>query len=200
VKRWFVAVAAVAALLGGVLAPGAAQADPPGSEGYAFVDKTGFGSFDYVDINGVPVLICPKCYWWLDITHGKVLPQDLEARFKAAVLAGVQNLGRAHTARDPRQAQRYADAALANFSTAAGILGEDAPALGQVGYFDAERGVTVPRAEEWLAAAGQDLVDGLGLLQQVAGDPSPDPWIVGAATAQFEEAYQELSGKKAIGA
>ena len=68
---------------------------------------------------------------------------------------------------------------------------------GFVGYLDLATGKDVATQTAWLAAADQDLADGMNLLQRSFGS-SDSAALVRQATAQFDEAFKEIDQKVAI--
>ncbi len=195
IRRLLLAAASVAVGLL-LVTPTAAQAKPV-AQPYALVDRAGIGQAGYVDIDGVQIVICAKCYVWI----GEVVvdqPDPVVKQVNQALFAGLQDLGYAAASTDPAVQTRYRNAALSAFSTAATLTGRGGLRTGQVGYFDAGRGVTVAQNLPWLAAAAQDIVDGVGIVAESPTLPLPPPRAA-AAMAQFDEAYQELATEKPIG-
>jgi len=192
-------LAAAATVVVGLLliTPTAAQAKPV-PERYAVVDRSGIGQVGYVDIDGVQIVICAKCYLWI----GNVVvdqPDPVVKQVNEAIFAGLQDLGFAASSTLPAVQARYRTAALNSFTSAAMLAGRGGLRTGQVGIFDAGRGVTIPQDLPWLAAVAQDIVDGIGVLVESPTLPLPPPRVVEAAMAQFDEAYQEMVAKAPIG-
>ena len=193
-------LAAAATLVVGllVITPTAAQAKPV-PERYAVVDRSGMGQYGYVDIDGVVLVICARCYLALGVVVVDQ-PDPVVKQINAAIFVGLQDLGAAATSTLPAVQARYRAAALNSFASAASLAGRGGVRAGQVGIFDSGRGVVVPEALPWLAAATQDIVDGIGVLVESPTLPLPPPRAVAdAAMAQFDEAYQEMAAKAAIG-
>ncbi len=191
-------VLAATAVVGLVLVtPTIAQAKPV-AERYAVLDRSGIGQVGYVDIDGVQIVICAKCYLWI----GAIVvdqPDPVVKQVNEAILVGLQDLGLAASSTVPAVQARYRTAALNSFTSAATLAGRGGVRPGPVGIFDAGRGVLVPQNLPWLAAVAQDLVDGIGVLVQSPTLPLPPPRAE-AAMAQFDEAYKEMVTKAPIGA
>jgi hypothetical protein len=190
------AATVVAGVLGTVVVPSSAAHAAPHLEGYAFVDRSGVAQAGYAYIDGAEIVICPQCYLWIGVVAD--LPPESVNQIDKALLAGVQGLGRAASTRDAVLRQRYRDEALQAFVSAAGAAGRITLRPGEVGYYDAARGVTVPQDLKWLAAAAQDLVDGVTVLEESPTLPLPPPRAA-LAMAQFVEAYAELTARQPIG-
>jgi hypothetical protein len=190
------AATAVAGMLGALVAPISPAQAAPYQEGYAFVDRSGVGQTGYVYIDGTEIVICPQCYRWIGVVAD--LPPESVYQINKGLLTGLQGLGKAASTKDPVLSQRYRDEALQAFIAAASGASRGTLRPGQVGYYDAARGVTVPQDLNWLAAAAQDLVDGVTVLQESPTLPLPPPRAA-LAMAQFDEAYGELVAHRPIG-
>jgi hypothetical protein len=195
-RRIRLLVAVAATVVAGLLVSAAPASAAPVPSGYAFMNRSGIGQIGYVDIDGVPVVICPQCYQWIDIELDQ--PADTVMRFNEALLTGVQDLGRAGAQKDPRRRQSYRDAALQAFGAAASAAGRAPLKVGAVGYYDAARGVPVPQDLPWLAAAAQDLAGGVTVLEESPTLPLPPPRAE-TAMAFFDEAFAELATQQPIG-
>jgi hypothetical protein len=188
------------ALLGGLAIAAPAQAGPPQREGYLAITAYGdkFPGWFWIDeMEGI--IGCPQCLHWFDFYKSQELRVEQEAVFTGGVIAGLDLLGQARAATNPRLQEALRAEALGQFSAAARELGSTTLRAGPVGYYDPDRDATVATGSSWLAAANQDVVDGITLLQRSFEGPTPDPWIV-AAVAQFDEAFEEIATKQAIGA
>jgi len=185
------------AVLGGVIAT-PAQAGPPQREGYLAITAYGdkFPGWFWIDeMEGI--IGCPKCLHWFDFHKSQELRVEQEAAVIGGVIAGLDLLGQARAATSPRIRAALRADALGQFISAAHELGGASLRAGPVGYYDPDRDATVETGSLWLAAADQDLVDGITLLQHSFEGPTPDPWIA-AAVAQFDEAFEEIATKQAI--
>jgi hypothetical protein len=196
-RRFAIVVATVAAVtLGGLAVAAPAQAEPKAEE-YVMVASGGDVLRQWFWIDQLEGIIgCIKCRHWFDV-KAQVEQPGLEAVIKGDLMAGLGHLSAATVAGDDRTRARLRAEALARFAHAARALGGSTLSPGPVGYYDPDKGVTVVTGTAWLAAADQDLVDGVTLLQRVAGDPSPDPWKQ-AAMEQFDQALAQISAKKVI--
>jgi hypothetical protein len=185
-------VLAATAVSVGATAP--AQAGPGGYLGHCyFID--GQLHCDYVAVNWDWRWECPQCGVLIDYGYDPVVREDVQAQIDHYLGAGLQYLGQAATGGDPALRSR----ALDQFTTAARLAGGARMHVKQVGVADAETGKFDPEPAPWLQAAGADLTDGVGLLQQALADPAGAARLRSAAAAQFDEAYNELAGQKAIG-
>ncbi len=195
--------AIVAVLLGvmlGGLAAAPAQADPPKAEGYIMITPYGhrFQGWFWIDqIDGI--IGCAKCLHWLQLKPQEELRVEQAAALDRGIMAGLGLLSDASITTDPRRKAALRSDALTQFTSAARALGRTGVTAGPVGWYDPDKDDTWVADAPWLTAAAQDVADGLGLIQSVlvSGDPSPDPWR--QAAIQFDEAYGEIAGKKAIG-
>jgi hypothetical protein len=177
-----------------VAAPAApASASPVGIECYTIYDQFGFkhrhciviGAWEEIDW-------CKGCPWIIDVREQIVLPE-----FDDQVLTAVDLLSQAAYAGDPRTAAALHDQAIAQFTSAARSLRGTPVTAGFVGYLDLATGKDVATQTAWLAAASQDLADGMTLLERSFGSSDPAA-LVRLATAQFDEAFQEIDQKVAI--
>lgn len=199
-KRIAIVLAAlVATALGGLAAATPAQADPPRLEGYVAITPYGDKLQVWYWIDQMEGIIgCPKCLHWFDFKKSEELHVEQEIALNGGITAGLGALSEAHVATDPRTRDRLRAEALAHFTAASRALGRASLSAGPVGYYDPAKDATVETGSEWLAAADQDVVDGIALLQEALARPGQVPWLE-AAVAQFDEAFQEISTKKAIG-
>ncbi|MBB5868761.1 hypothetical protein F4553_002140 [Allocatelliglobosispora scoriae] len=191
-------VAALAIATLGVLASPAApaQAYPsPGIECYTIIDSNGNPQIHCIAVGALQEIDwCKGCPWAISFKDDIVFPET----FDIDVIQGVENLSLAAAAADPRVAARFHDAAIADFASAARGLGKQTASPGPVGVYDTAHRKFVADNQSWLAAAGQDLADGLALLQKSFGSRDSAA-LVKAATAEFDEAFKEISGKQVIG-
>ncbi|WP_155372815.1 hypothetical protein [Catellatospora vulcania] len=179
------------------VAPSPAQAGLP-QEKYATMNASGLGLLGWFWVDQIQGIIgCAKCVWMIDLGKSAQLTPDNEKLFQSALATGLSKLSDARVA-DPRTAEVLRRQATDSFQTAARALGTARARVGTVGHFNTETRVKTPSPQPWLAAADQDLVDGLTLLQAAAGEPVPVPWVT-AAMAQFDEAFKEISTKQVIG-
>lgn len=190
----------VSALTAAVLGlPGTAHAGPV-QERYVVVHassgSTYTGWFWLEEMEGI--IGCEQCSWLLDLIKSKQLPELDETIFQQNLIAGLTKLSEAKVADDPRTAETLRQQAMDRFTEAARALGSAGVRVGVVGFYDPAKRAKISAPRAWLAAADQDLADGFTLLQRSFSEPVPLPWIT-AALAQFDEAYLELSQKKAIG-
>jgi hypothetical protein len=194
--RRLLVVAATAAVGLLLITPTAAQAQPV-PERYAVVDRGGIGQYGQVDIDGVVLTICAKCYWYYQFIVDQPDPQIVN-QIDQSIFYGLQDLGFAASSSLPAVQSRYRTAALNAFARAASLAGRGGLRVGQVGIVDAGRGVLNPEPSPWLAAAAQDIADGIGVLVESPTLPLPPPRAA-LAMAQFDEAYAEMSAKAPIG-
>jgi hypothetical protein len=179
--------------LGGLAVAAPAQAKPRAEE-YVAVTSRGDVLHQWFWIDQIEGIIgCAKCRHWFDVKTNVETP-GLEAAVKAHIMAGLGQLSEATVAGDERTRARLRAEALAQFTDAATALDGTALSPGAVGYYDPDKGVTIATDTAWLASADHDIVDGIGLLQQAAIDPRPDPWRQ-AATDQFDQAFEQISTK-----
>lgn len=187
-------LALVATLL---VAPAPAQAGLP-QEKYAIMNASGNGLLGWFWVDELQGIIgCAKCVWMIDLGKSAQLTPDNEKLFQSALATGLGKLSDARVA-DARTAAVLRRQATDSFQTAARALGTARARVGTVGHYNTETHVKTPSAQAWLAAAEQDLADGLTLLQVAAAEPDPVPWVT-AAMAQFDEAFKEIAGKQAVG-
>jgi hypothetical protein len=195
-RRFAVVVATlVAVTLGGLAVATPAQAKPVPEE-YVAILATGEAVHQWFWIDELEGIIgCRRCIHWFDF---KVSEQpQLDAQIKVGIMAGLGQLSEATVAGDPRTRARLRADALARFTGVARALDGATLNQGPVGYYDPDKGVTVATGTGWLAAADQDIVDGVALLQQSLTGPTPDPWIE-AATREFDKAFAQISSKKVM--
>ena len=118
------------------------------------------------------------------------LPVEIQQQYVAATSTGLDLLGQARRARDPRTAAALRARAQESFLAAARYLSGSQAQLGQVGIV---RELTLdPVPLPWLESAGVDLTDGLSYLQRALTDPSPQPWLE-RGMAEFQVAYDQLA-------
>lgn len=189
-------IAALAIATLGVLASPAAPAQAsPFLECYTVVDDNGVIQIECFPTGALQEIDwCKGCPWLVDFRDDLVLPET----FEVDVLAGIKGLALAANATDPREADRLHAGAIDKFTSAARALGSEQVSPGVVGYYDVNRRAVVESQQEWLAAADQDIADGIALLQRSFGSRDGAA-LAAAAGAEFDEAFKEISGKKAIG-
>jgi hypothetical protein len=177
-----------------VAAPAAPASASPHLECYTIYDKWGLKHFHCVVVGAWEEIDwCKGCPWIIDIREQIVLPE-----FDEQILNAVDLLSQAAYAGDPRTAAALHDQAIAQFTSAAQSLKGTPVTAGFVGYLDVNTGKDVATRTDWLAAASQDLADGMTLLERSFGSSDPAA-LVRQATAQFDEAFQEIDQKVAIG-
>ena len=194
-------LALLAGTLGGFVVASPAQAGPGDLHVEQYIAITPYGEklhywFWIDEMEGI--IGCPKCLHWFDFDKSEQLRVEQELGFSDGVMTGLEQLGRANAATDPRTRSAWRAGALGHFTAAARALRDARLRSGPVGYYDPDRDVTVATESRWLSAADQDIVDGISLLQQSFEGPTPQPWIE-AAVVQFDEAFQEISTKQSIG-
>lgn len=194
-KKVRLALAAlVVAGLALVAAPAAPASASPQLECYTIVDKWGQEHTRCIVVGAwEEIRYCKGCPWIIDIREQIVLPE-----FDDQILGAVDLLSQAAYAGDPRTAAALHDQAIAQFTNAARTLKGTPVTAGFVGYLDLATGKDVATQTAWLAAANQDLADGVALLERSFGSSDPAA-LVRQATAQFDEAFQEIDQKTAIG-
>ena len=194
-KKLRLALAAlVAAGTALVAAPAAPASASPTLECYTIVDDAGQVHIHCFAVGALEeIRYCKTCPWIVDIREQIVLPE-----FDDQILAAVDLLSQAAYAGDPRTAAALHDKAIAQFTSAAWTLKGTPVTAGFVGYLDLQTGKDVATRTAWLAAASQDLADGVTLLERSFGS-SDSAALVRQATAQFDEAFQEIDQKVAIG-
>lgn len=135
---------------------------------------------------------CPYCAPTINIWD------DLDPEIRQEYLTwrgeGMQLLSKSAISEDPGEIKELRAMATDAFLTSAEILGKSEVKLEGVGWVDLENDKFYedPIPHPALEAAGQNLVEGLTLMQQALGDPDPQPSIE-AAMAQFDEAHQNLA-------
>jgi len=130
--------------------------------------------------------LCPD--WAIEILIDPVLPEDLRTRLFDRVGAGLELIGQAAAADNPRVAYRLREQARSAFMEAARLGGEGAGyRLGQVGVRGRDAAFD-PQPNPWLEAGGAHLARGLTALS----GPDPSPWD--EAQQEFQLAYEILKG------
>lgn len=135
---------------------------------------------------------CPAClpgvqFW--DTLDPKIRPDYL-----GKLGQGLALLGKAAVAGDPALVKEYRLMATDSFLESAKILGKSDVKLDQVGWADPKSGKFVAdQSSVPLRDMGQQLADGLGLMQAALGDPEPQPNI-DAAMERFDKAYGNFAG------
>jgi hypothetical protein len=120
------------------------------------------------------------------------LPVELQQSYVAATGTGLDLLGQASRATDPRTAAALRARAQDSFLAAARYLGAARAQLGQVGIAHVPDLRLEPMRLPWLVSAGVDLTDGLSYLQRALTEPAPNPWIERGMT-EFQTAYDQLA-------
>ncbi|MET0233474.1 MAG: hypothetical protein ABW224_02425 [Kibdelosporangium sp.] len=144
-------------------------------------------------------LECHMCGVGIDWSHDPVVRDDLEGIIGAEIVTGLSLLGDASFTRDPAQAAKLRDEALGAFTTAARLNDKSTMRVGAAGIADPVKNTFEQAGFTWLNAAGDDVADGVSLLQRSFSDPAAAPRLRAAAIAQFDEAYKELSHQEVIG-
>ncbi|WP_027346905.1 hypothetical protein [Hamadaea tsunoensis] len=176
------------------VAPASPAAASPSIECYTIVDDYGQVHYHCYVVGALEeICFCKTCPWIVDIREQIVLPE-----FDEQILTAVDLLSQAAYAADPRTGAALHDRAVAQFTAAAQSLKGTPVTAGFVGYHDITTGKDVATRTAWLAAASQDLADGVTLLEKSFGS-GDSAALVRAATAQFDEAFQEINQKAAIG-
>ena len=177
-----------------VAAPAVPASASPQLECYTVIDNWGYKHWHCIVVGAWEEYDwCKGCPWIIDIREQIVLPE-----FDDQILDAVDLLSQAASAGDPRTAAALHDEAIAQFTSAAKSLRGTPVTAGFVGVFDVAAGKDVATRTAWLAAASQDLADGITLLERSFGS-SDSAALVRLATAQFDEAFQELDQKQAVG-
>jgi hypothetical protein len=192
----FIAALAAALTLGVGQAP--AQADVRLEKYYA-VSQYGDsleGWFWIDEIDGI--IGCPRCGHLIDLGKSRQLDPSLEKTFQHNLMAGLNLMSNAHATADPVAANKLRQEALNAFTVSARVLGTASVRPGVVGYYDPDKRLVVRTNDAWLAAADQDLADGIMLLKRALVEPVPVPWRE-RALAEFTEAFNEIAKKRAIG-
>jgi hypothetical protein len=142
---------------------------------------------------------CWMCGLGIDWLHDPVIREDFEGLVGRHVTQGLATLGLAEFEADARKRDALRGQAMAQFDAATRYAGESRMRLGATYEADPERHTVDPSPDPWAEAAGIDVADGITLLQAAIADPRDAARLRALATAQFDEAYQELSLQKAIG-
>jgi hypothetical protein len=186
---------ATSAAVFGLTAP--AHAGPVAERYVAAYNGHALTDWFWVDqIEGI--IGCAKCGWLIDHQATVVLDPDQELAFQSGVMGGLYDLSQAKVATDPRTQAAWRARAQSEFTGAAKALGKATARVGVVGYYDPDKGAKIALYRSWLSATDQDIADGLTLFQRAIMDPEPAPWFQ-AGMAQFDQAYAEISAKRAIG-
>jgi hypothetical protein len=128
----------------------------------------------------------------IGIVTNPELPVEIQQSYVAAAGTGLDLLGQASRATDPRAAAALRARAQDSFLAAARYLGDSHARLGQVGLAHVRDLRLEPVSLPWLEAAGVDLTDGLLYMQRALAGPFPDP-LVRAGMAEFQAAYDQLA-------
>ena len=139
--------------------------------------------------------LCPPCPDWAITLDPLVNPAD--PGYVEDLGAGLALLDLAAGA-GPREAAVLRAAAQDAFLASAERLGDTAVRPGVVGTVDWEHRVIEPSPEPWLVAAATDLAGGLNQLREAIANPEPTPWLR-AGMAQLQEAHQEIVQQQPIG-
>ncbi|HEY0638207.1 MAG TPA: hypothetical protein VGD67_11225 [Pseudonocardiaceae bacterium] len=144
---------------------------------------------------------CWMCGVGLDWTHDPVLPESVEGLVGQHVVNGLATLGDARYAPDPATRDRLRAAAMEQFSVATRYAGGTGMRFLAAGEANPEKNTFVRMSLPWMQAAGVDAADGITLLQRAAAtaDPREAARLRALATAEFDEAYAELSEQRVIG-
>ncbi len=153
--------------------------------------------YETVDVGFGPIVLCIPCVGPLVAFPKDLLDIELQKRLHANVLAGMQNLGYAHTTDKPEESRRYQDAALTYFRTAAGSAGKASVKYSAAGYYDPEKNKTIPAENRQLVDLARHLTDGLTVLQQAGADESPE--LAAKAMELLDAAYADFAEAAVIG-
>ncbi len=187
----------LAAVVATTLVQAPAQAVPR-LEKYYVISQVGDKLQKWFWIDQIDGIIgCERCFWEIDLGTSVSLPAAVDKAFHEQLTAGLAKMSDAHIQRDPAAAAKLQQEAMSAFSSAARSLGSASVRPGVVGYYDELKQTTVPAHRAWLAAADQDLSDGLTLLQRSFAEPDPHPWRA-AALREFTKAYAEIAAKRAL--
>lgn len=148
----------------------------------------------------IPVLIdwdwkwkCPQCGLAINWREQLGDPDPL-SRINETINEGLLDLGHAAFAQDPAEQIKLREAALESFTTAAHTLGRTSLNVGEVGVVNEEKNTFEARQIDFLSAAGQDVADGVTLLQKSFGSSGDDAAkLREAAAGQFDLAYKALA-------
>jgi hypothetical protein len=141
------------------------------------------------------IIGCARCVDWFDFTAG-TLPASQVATLKTEIMNGLGSLSDASVATDARTKAALRSTAMGHFTTATHMLtGGMVLGAGPIGYYDPGTKAMVATSTAWLAAADQDIVNGITDLQYSIAGPDPVPWLP-AAVAAFDRAFTELSTKQ----
>ncbi|MEU8263327.1 S8 family peptidase [Micromonospora sp. NPDC048999] len=153
--------------------------------------------WDLVDLGFGPIVICIPCAGPLLKFPNEMINIELEKLLHTNVIAGMQNLGYAHAADNPEEARRYQDVALTYFRTAATSAGKVTMKYSAAGYYDPERGETVPAENQPLVDLAHHLNEGLTVLQEAGADKSPE--LTDKAMQLLNAAYADFADAAALG-
>jgi hypothetical protein len=128
----------------------------------------------------------------IGIVTNPELPVEIQQSYIGATATGLDLLGQAQQATDPRTAAALRARAQDSFLAGARHLGSANARLGQVGIAHVRELRLEPIPLPWLESAGTDIAEGLLNMQHALAGPTPDPWVR-AGMAEFEAAYQQLA-------
>jgi len=142
---------------------------------------------------------CWMCGLAFDWQHDPVIREELEAVVGQQTVQGIAKLGQAQFTKDAAVRSRLRTEAMNAFTAAARYSGQSTMSMQATGAANPERNTFEPDPHPWSVAAGADIADGVALLQRSFADPTNAARLRSLATAQFDEAYAELSQQQAIG-
>lgn len=142
------------------------------------------------------IIGCPRCVWLVDLETTVVLPSAQKLAVLRGIMSGLKMLSDASVAETAELAAALRSEAQVQFELAARALGTAGLRTGVIGFFDPSTGAKVTSYRSWLAAADQDIADGIALFQRaLVTGPDPQPWFT-AGMAKFDQAYAKLRSKR----
>ncbi|MEU3454680.1 S8 family serine peptidase [Micromonospora sp. NPDC006766] len=152
---------------------------------------------EYVDLGFGPIVICPRCFGPVLGVPKLDLPLDRERMLYGMVMAGMQNLGRAHTTESPEEARRYQEEAQASFRKAVELTEKQSLRFSPVGYQSDEKEEIVPAENQPLANLASNLTEGLAVLREANAGGSPE--LVDKAMRLLNTAYADFVNAAELG-
>jgi hypothetical protein len=144
-------------------------------------------------------LECWMCGFSFLHRYDPVIRAEVDASIGEQVTKGLSKLGEAQLTQDEAVRARLRTEALDAFTASARHGTGSTMKLRSAGIANPEKNTFVPSTYPWLIAAGEDVADGVTLLQRSFSDPANAARLQSLAVAQFDEAYQELSEQVATG-
>lgn len=133
---------------------------------------------------------CPACL--PGVQFGDNLDPEIRQNYLDKLGQGLALLGKAATTDNPDLVKEYRLMATDSFLASAEILGKSNVELDRVGWADPEYNkFDEDQTSGPLLEMGQQLAEGLGLMQVALGDPTPQPNI-NAAMECFDKAYADF--------